>query len=179
MRGPLTVVSGDSKAVSGPQREGDAYEMRSPFGVRGRGNPAPYSPNLFYFTLFHWSIQMTDYRASIKSKLAELDKERDRLLTTIVLLDEIDSESIREKISPKKHIATNGVTLADTIVGVMGERAITTNEIYERVVLKYKTSKKTMVASLYRMRTRGKVAGKDGRWRLPRSTASTEQQQRP
>ncbi len=39
----------------------------------------------------------------------------------------------REKISPQKHIATYGVTLADTIVSVLGERAMRTNEIYECV----------------------------------------------
>ncbi len=123
---------------------------------------------------------MTDYRAFFKSKLveveskqADLKREREGILSALGLLDEADSESIREKISPQKHIATHGVTLADTIVSVLGERAMRTNEIYERVVLKYETSKKTMVASLYRMRTRGKVVGKNGLWRLPGSKDST------
>ena len=127
---------------------------------------------------------MTDYRAFCKSKLveveskqADLERERERILSWLGFLDEADSESIRGKISPKKTIATNGVTLADTLVRVLGEGEITTNEIYERVVLKHETSKKTMVASLYRLRKRGKVVGKRGLWRLPGSTASTEPQQ--
>ena len=127
---------------------------------------------------------MTDFRAFCKSKLveveskqADLERERERILSALGLFDEAESESIRGKISPKKTIATHGVTLADTIVSVLGERAIATNEIYERIVLKYETSKKTMVASLYRLRKRGKVVGKGGLWRLPGSTASTEPQQ--
>ena len=128
---------------------------------------------------------MTDYRAFFKSKLvaveskqADLEKEREGIISALGLLNEAESESIREKISPKKHIATNGVTLADTIVGVLGEREMTTNEVYEHVVLKYETSKNTMAASLYRLRRREKIVGKGGRWRLPGSTASTERQQR-
>ena len=122
---------------------------------------------------------MTDYRASIKSKLAELDKQRESLLSALGVIDGIDSESIRGRISPQKHIATHGVTLADTIVSVLGERAMVTNEIYGHVVLKYGTSKKTMVASLYRMRKRGKVVGKNGLWGLPVSTDSTEPPPQP
>ena len=131
---------------------------------------------------------MTDYRAFFKSKLVEveskrsdIEREREGILSALGLLDEADSESIRGKISPQKHIATNGVTLADTIVSVLRERerAMATNEIYERVVLKYETSKKTMVASLYRIRKRGKVVGKNGLWGLPGSTDSTEPQPQP
>ena len=129
---------------------------------------------------------MTDYRAFFKSELveieskqADLEREREGILSALGLLDKADSESIRGKISPQKHIAANGVTLADTIVSVLGERAMATNEIYERVVLKYKTSKKTMVASLYRIRKRGKVVGKNGLWGLPGSTDSTEPPQQP
>ena len=129
---------------------------------------------------------MTDYRAFFKSKLVEVESkqadlkmEREGILSALGLLDEADSESIREKISPQKHIAKHGVTLADTIVSVLGERAMRTNEIYERVVLKYETSKKTMVASLYRMRKRGNVVGKNGLWRLPGSKGSTERPPQP
>ena len=122
---------------------------------------------------------MTDYRASIKSKLAELDKQRESLLSALEVIDGIDSESIREKISPKKPIATNGVTLADTLVHVLGERPMKTNEIYERVVEQHETSRHTMAAALYRLRNRGKVVGKGGVWRLPGSTASTERQPQP
>ena len=129
---------------------------------------------------------MTDYRAFFKSKLVaveskkvDLEKEREVIIAALGLLDEADSESIRGKISPQKHIATHGVTLADTIVSVLGEREMATNEIYERVVLKYETSKKTMVASLYRLRNRGEIVGEGGLWRLPVSTASTEQPPQP
>ena len=122
---------------------------------------------------------MTDYRASIKSKLAELDKQREPLLSALEVIDGIDSESIREKISPKKPIATNGVTLADTLVHVLGERPMKTNEIYERVVRQHETSRHTMAAALYRLRKRGKVVGKGGMWRLPGSTDSTEPPQQP
>ena len=124
---------------------------------------------------------MTDYRAFFKSKLveveskqADLEREREGILSALGLLDEADSESIREKISPKKPIATNGVTLADTLVHILGERPMKTNEIYERVVRQHETSRNTMVASLYRMRKRGKVVGKNGLWGLPGSTDSTE-----
>ena len=129
---------------------------------------------------------MTDYRAYFKSKLADvesrqadLEKEHVEILSMLGLLDEADSKSIRGKISPQKHITMHGVTLAYTLVSVLGEREITTNEIYERVILKYETSKKTMVASLYRMRTRGKVVGKNGLWRLPGSKGSTERPPQP
>ena len=129
---------------------------------------------------------MTDYRAFFKSKLVEveskqayLEREREGILSALGLFDEADSESIRGKISPRKHIATHGVTLTDTIVSVLGERAMATNEIYERVVLKHETSKKTMFASLYRMRKRGKVVGKKGIWGLPGSTDSTEPPPQP
>ena len=127
---------------------------------------------------------MTDYRAFFKSELvaveskqADLEKEREGIISALGLLDKAESASIREKISPKKTIATNGVTLADTLLRVLGEREITTNEIYERVVLKHETSRNTMAAALYRLRKRGKVVGKGGLWRLPGSTASTEPQQ--
>ena len=117
---------------------------------------------------------MTDYRAFFKSKLvaveskqADLEKEREGIISALGLLDEAESESIREKISPKKPIATNGVTLADTLVRVLGEREMMTNEIYELVVLKHETSRKTMAASLYRLRKRGKIVGEGGLWRLP------------
>ena len=129
---------------------------------------------------------MTDYRAFFKSKLvavkskqADLEKEREGIIAAIGLLDEADSESIREKISPKKPIATNGVTLADTLVHVLGERPMKTNEIYERVVQQHETSRHTMAAALYRLRKRGKVVGKGGLWRLPGSTASTEPPPQP
>ncbi len=129
---------------------------------------------------------ITDYRAFCKSKLveveskqADLEREREGILSALGLLDEADSKSIRGKISPQKHLATHGVTLADTIVSVLSERATATNEIYERVVPKYETSKKTMVASLYRLRKRGELVGKGGLWRLPVSRASTEQPPQP
>ena len=129
---------------------------------------------------------MADYRAFCKSKLvaveskqADLKKERERILSAIGLLDEADSESIREKISPKKPIATNDVTLADTLVHVLGERPMKTNEIYERAVRQHETSRNTMAAALYRLRKRGKIVGKGGLWRLPETTASNEQQQQP
>ena len=129
---------------------------------------------------------MTDYRAFFKSKLveveskkADLEREREGILSALGLLDEADSESIREKISPKKPIATNGVTLADTLVHVLGERPMKTNEIYERVVRQHEKSRNTMTAALYRLRKRGKIIGKGGLWRLPESTASTERQPQP
>ncbi len=122
---------------------------------------------------------MTDYRAFIKAKLAGLDEERERLLTAIGLLDEAESESIREKISPKKTTTTNGVTLADTLVRILGEREMTTNEIYGHVVLTHETSRHTMAASLYRLQKRGKIVGKGGLWKLLGSTDSTEPPPQP
>ena len=76
---------------------------------------------------------MTDYRASIKSELAELDKQRESLLSALGVLDQIDSGVIRNKTSSKRPEATDG-TLIDTVLNILRDQTMTTNDLYERVI---------------------------------------------
>ena len=121
---------------------------------------------------------MTDYRSSLKSKLADVDKERERLMSALGILDEIDSELIRNKFSSKQPETTGG-TLIDIIISILSERAMTTNDIYDRVTLDRETSKPSINTALYRLRKRGKVFKENKMWRLVEPTTSTEHQQRP
>ena len=67
----------------------------------GLGKPSPLKPTDFlYFTIVQRNNQMTDYRAFFKSKLvevaskqADLEREREGILSALGLLDEADSES--------------------------------------------------------------------------------------
>ena len=123
---------------------------------------------------------MTDYRASIKSKLAELDKQRESLLSALGVLDEIDSVVIRDKTSSKRPDATDG-TLIDTVLNILivRDQSMTTNDLYERVTLERETSKGSVNTALYRLRKRGKIFKEKNLWGLVEPTASTEQQQQP
>ena len=139
---------------------------------------------------------MTDYRIFAKSKLdeierkrAELDKERERFLTTISVLDEADSNALRTQISdgdapPKKKRGT----MIDAVVSILSEREMTTNDIYERLTLERETSRAAVGTALFRLRKRGKISKEGKLWALSEPngenlrsllTAPTEQQQQP
>ena len=121
---------------------------------------------------------MTDYRASIKSELAELDKQRESLLSALGVLDQIDSGVIRNKTSSKRPEATDG-TLIDTVLNILRDQTMTTNDLYERVILERETSKGSVNTALYRLRKRGKIFKEKNLLGLIEPTASTEQQQQP
>ena len=121
---------------------------------------------------------MTDYRASMKSKLAELDKQRESLLSALGILDEIDSGVIRNKTSSKQPEATDG-TLIDTLFNILRGQSMTTNDLYDRVTPERETSKPSVHTALYRLRKRGKIFKEGNLWGLVEPTASTEQQPPP
>ena len=128
---------------------------------------------------------MTDYRSSLKSKLsdieskrADLAKESERLLLALGVLNEIDSELIRDKPSSKQPKATDG-TLIDSLISILRNRPLTTNDIYQRVTLERETSKPSVNTALYRLRQRGKVFKEDDLWSLMEPEDSTEPQPQP
>ena len=121
---------------------------------------------------------MTDYRASIKSNLAELDKQRESLLSALGVLDEIDSGVIRNKTSSKRPEATDG-TLIDTVLNILRDQIMTTNDLYGRVTLERETSKPSVHTALYRLRKRGKIFKEENLWRLVEPTDSTEPPPQP
>ena len=84
----------------------DAYEMNIAPGC-GAGETQPLkTPDFLYFTI----VQRSDYRpnwSKLKPKQADLEREREGILSALGLLDEADSESIRGKISPQDSQAGN------------------------------------------------------------------------
>ena len=128
---------------------------------------------------------MTNYRSSLESKLADieaklvdLNEEKERLLSALGVLDEIDSGLIRDKTS-SKHPGAKGGTLIDIVFSILRERSMTANDIYKRIGLKREASKASMHTALSRLRKRGKVSKEGDLWGVVGSNDSTEQQQQP
>ena len=106
---------------------------------------------------------MIDYRDSMKSKLASLDRKRERLMTALSELDEIDSEAHPEKIDDSPPPASNG-TLIDGVFRILSERSMATNEIYTRITLERETSRATVSTALNRLHKRGRISKEGKLW---------------
>ena len=121
---------------------------------------------------------MTDYRSSLKAKLAKLDKERDRLLTALGVLDELDSETLHAKLSP------NGVSRPETAIGTMIDAVVsnlqssgqmmTARAIHEHLVQDREVSPAAVSTALNRLQKRGKVFREKRLWGLVGRDDSTE-----
>ena len=114
----------------------------------------------------------------MKSKLAELDKQRESLLSALGILDEIDSGVIRNKTSSKQPEATDG-TLIDTVLNILRDQSMTTNDLYDCVTPDRETSKASVHTALYRLRKRGKIFKEGKLWKLVEPTSSIEPQPQP
>ena len=123
---------------------------------------------------------MEDYRmAALKSKLVELDKERERIMTTIDVLKELDSESV-PPIGASQQTAKNG-TMIDAILSILrpSGRMMKTNDIYNRVKQERNTTSKAAVyTALSRLQKRGKVFNDNGSWKLVVRGGAAEPEQK-
>ena len=113
---------------------------------------------------------MTNYRDFIESKLADIDRrradiesERERLLTTVGVLDEADS-SQGDKSRPVVNAATAKVTVPFAIVDHLNSsgRIMTTDELHDYLSQRAVT-RPHMYSALHRLKNRGIVfkAGKN------------------
>ena len=121
---------------------------------------------------------MQDYKKSIKSELDECDKKRERLLTALSVLADVDSKSIQNKTLSLQPKAT-GRTLKDNILSILRDQSMATNDVVAYVALEREVSGPSVATALYRMRKSGKITKEGKLWSVVEPTSSTEQQQQP
>ena len=110
---------------------------------------------------------MEDYRmASLKSKLAKLDKERDRIMTTIDVLNEIDSVSVSPN-GASQYTVKNG-TMIDAILGILRSsgQMMTTADVYNQVNRDRTTTRPSVYSALSRLQKHGKVLKENHLWKM-------------
>ena len=114
---------------------------------------------------------MTDYRNSLKSKLADLEKELERIRVALGVLDEIDSENLRrtaQKPSAASNISANG-TVPETVIEVLKDtlgEGLMTKAIYEIVERKNGAQYNTVYTALSRLQKRGDIIKENNLWKL-------------
>lgn len=123
---------------------------------------------------------MTDYRSSLKSKLADLEKERDRIRAALDVLDEIDSENIRrtaQEPSAASNISANG-TVPEAVIEVLKdtfrEGGLTTKAIHEIVERKHGAQYNTVYTALSRLQKRGNIIKENKLWKLVKIDEAAE-----
>ena len=119
---------------------------------------------------------MTDYRSFVKSKLAVLDrqleeigKERDRLMATLGVLDEADSEAMRSTLAiPASRPSAATVTIIDAIAGHLKSsgRMMTGGEIYNCLKQEREVSRASVYTALNRLKKRGRIRKEGKAWGL-------------
>ena len=125
---------------------------------------------------------MADYRSFVKSKLNEIEKERERFLSALSVLDEADSVNLRSVLTNGRSSQPESkpVTVSSTILEVLESSGPkTTREVYDIVSPKCETvTPKSTYTSLHRLRGRGKVVKEGPHWKaVSAPTASSEHQQ--
>ena len=114
---------------------------------------------------------MTDYRSSLKSKLAELEKERERIRVALGVLDEIDSEQLRrtaQEPSAASTISANG-TVPEAVIEVLKDTVsggLTTKAIHEIVERKRGANYNAVYTALGRLQKRGTITKEHNLWKL-------------
>ena len=113
---------------------------------------------------------MTDYRSFVKSKLAdtnrrlaEIEKERERLNTTLAVLDEADASGGGATARPAE-TTTDRMPVTSAIVKIIESsgRMMMANEIHDSL----KVSRDLMHSGFYRLKKRGVVFNDGKKWGL-------------
>lgn len=112
---------------------------------------------------------MTDYRSSLKSKLAELEKERERIRVALSVLDEIDSENLRrtaQESSVSSNVSGNG-TLPEAVIKILKDvrEGLMIKAIHEIVKRERGTQYNTLYTALRRLQARGKIIKENNLWK--------------
>ena len=119
---------------------------------------------------------MTYDRASLKAKLVQIDKERHRILTALGVLDGIDSEDRQSKVSAlSSPYSKTGGMLIDAVATLLesSSEMLSVQEIYGRIALERAVSSSAVIATcLSRLKRRGKIFRKNGRYGVVVSTMS-------
>lgn len=118
---------------------------------------------------------MTDYRSFVESRLADVDRrraelenERERLITTLGVLDEADAFGGGTTARPAKETTPDRPPVTTAIVNILKSsgRMMTADEIHDSLLQAHEVSRDLMHSGFYRLKKRGTAFNDGKRWGL-------------
>ena len=118
---------------------------------------------------------MADYRSFVESKLADIDqrrakleKDRERLITALGVLDEADASGGDATARPAETTTPDRPPVTTAILNILKSsgRMMTADEIHDSLLQDHKVSRDLMHSGFYRLKKRGTAFNDGKKWGL-------------